>query len=1297
MTDQPQPDLPSERSDAAGPRRSSAPPRKGGYSGDDPPTVRSAPAAGLPGSSSSRRVELVAGSAPGIVSLPLPLPRGGERIDIFELEEAIGVGGMGAVFRALDTRLDRLVALKILPPEPAFDTEVVQRFYQEGRAAARLDHENIARVFTIGHDGRFHYIAFEYIEGTTVRQRVERNGPMPVSEAINYTLQIADALVHAAERGVVHRDIKPSNIIVTPHGRAKLVDMGLARRFERGGDDGLTQSGMTLGTFDYISPEQARDPRDVDVRSDLYSLGCTLFHMLTGRPPFPEGTVLQKLIQHQEEPPPDIRALNPAVTADLASILGKLMAKDRDRRYQTPEQLVRDLLTVAGALGLRSVSPEGLVWLSSEAPPAWERHLVWGIPTLVFAVIVSGLVWWGQDPRGPAAGASTEALTKAFSQPGASSKPGVRESGGGASSIPSDELPDDGVVPLAPREIAVESSDELLAAVVSAPPRSVLLLTDDGPYDLGVGRDGRSAPERLLGRDLTIKAAAGVHPVIRLARDQPIGGKARAALLDFAGGVISIDGLEFLLEPGERSEPLAAIRTEDTELTIRRCIFRRPGATAGQGQDASPPRLAAIQIRSSPASRGAGQRPPAVALERCHFDAGQVGVRAVGPAEIQLRDCTLAASEPAVWLENGRASTAVAVDLRLRHVSILAGESPVFRFEGTDPRVWVDDSVIAAAGEGEATLVVTDQPETLSWRGRGNLYARVGTYLLPVDGVLGREAVRDPIRWRETPDGVRETGSVFEAQSVWEDPDPSQVLVQEPQHPARAFRLAATHAGAADVGARQDPFSKPVPAASSRVVANPNTAPEPKNGSSKEPLIPNDAATERRPVAPAANTEVAAPAVESPAPAEPVATARTNDLPEMAVMPPTVTAGHEKEKDRDKPAEPVPAEAPEPVVAERTPALAPAVASHAVLHTVDQLLNALAEPGGQGRPLRVAANADWELSSATVRAAGSWRILAEPGTTRPRLRFLPAPADQKGASAWTAMIELRSGSLQLEGFDIILPRENAPRVGRWAAFAVWPATDLSLTRCTVTIQGEQVTSAAVAVEGGESTVDDALNGVESSASTVRANDSLFRVGGDFVNVGAGRRLVLEMDNAVAITQGALVHGHGVMRGQGAERLSLTLRQVTARMAGGLIRLESTPGEPDLPVADINARYSILATTAKDAPLICVDGQDASETMRDRIVWEGQGVGYHQITTYRRDQSSQVGAVPTNYNRSDWTVAVGSREQMPVHGDLKFSRELSSELPAWTIDRDDLRPAKDSPARSSGSDLDRIPDPPAESS
>src|SRR5262249_44121590 len=182
------------------------------------------------------------------------LPQAHELIDTFRLEEAIGTGGMGAVYRALDTKLDRQVALKLLPPDQASDAEVVRRFYQEGRAAARLDHENIARVFSIGQDGAFPYIAFEYIEGVTIRQRVELSGPLPVAEAIDITLQIAHALVHACERGVIHRDIKPSNIILTPQGRAKLVDMGLARRFEREGDHGLTQSGMTLGTFDYISP-----------------------------------------------------------------------------------------------------------------------------------------------------------------------------------------------------------------------------------------------------------------------------------------------------------------------------------------------------------------------------------------------------------------------------------------------------------------------------------------------------------------------------------------------------------------------------------------------------------------------------------------------------------------------------------------------------------------------------------------------------------------------------------------------------------------------------------------------------------------------------------------------------------------------------------------------------------------------------------------------------------------------------------------------------------------------------------
>src|SRR5206468_9763290 len=197
----------------------------------------------------------------------------GQKLAHFELIEAIGVGGMAAVLRARDTQLDRFVALKILPPEMAADAENVRRLHQEARSAAKLDHENIARVFFCGEDQRLHFIAFEFVEGENLRNILEKRGRLPVGESLHYMLQVAAGLAHAASRGVVHRDIKPSNIIITPNGRAKLVDMGLARSLDPHPDAALTQSGVTLGTFDYISPEQALEPRDADVRSDIYSLG----------------------------------------------------------------------------------------------------------------------------------------------------------------------------------------------------------------------------------------------------------------------------------------------------------------------------------------------------------------------------------------------------------------------------------------------------------------------------------------------------------------------------------------------------------------------------------------------------------------------------------------------------------------------------------------------------------------------------------------------------------------------------------------------------------------------------------------------------------------------------------------------------------------------------------------------------------------------------------------------------------------------------------------------------------------
>ena len=475
---------------------------------DDTPTVHR-------GSSSLARRRLA--GANSAVSSPASLPAPGGLVDTFLIEEAIGVGGMGAVFRALDTKLDRQVALKLLPPDQAADSEIVPRFYQEGRSAAQLDHENIARVYSIGQDGPYHYIAFEYIEGVTVRQKVETSGALPVAQSVNIALQIAYALVHASMRGVVHRDIKPSNIIITPGGRAKLVDMGLARRFEREGDHGLTQSGMTLGTFDYISPEQARDPRDVDVRSDLYSLGCTLFHMLTGRPPFPGGTVLQKLIQHQEEPPADVRTLNPVVPVELAGIITRLMAKDRDRRYQTPEHLVRELLGVAGIVGLAPASPAEGPWHEAHDRPAWEPHLVWLVPVVGFVMVVLGLAWWGREAS-PSASSSQRSTGTRGSE--LNVVPGRAESGSSPSSVAGEPRPAAAnPTPAYPRNIPVSSNEDLLEVLAAAPRRSVIVLSDDGPFRLGGRTWSSRSPAPLSNPDLVIKAEPGVRPLIKFADD----------------------------------------------------------------------------------------------------------------------------------------------------------------------------------------------------------------------------------------------------------------------------------------------------------------------------------------------------------------------------------------------------------------------------------------------------------------------------------------------------------------------------------------------------------------------------------------------------------------------------------------------------------------------------------------------------------------------------------------------------------------------------------------------------------
>lgn len=322
---------------------------------------------------------------------------GGQRLNHFLLLDQIGGGGMGAVFRARDEQLGRTVAVKVIP-FAADDPDLQRRFRNEAQSAAKLDHPLIARVFDVGNDGPWHYIVFEYIDGANVRDMVANGGPLSLDDALFFTTQVAEAIGHASRRGIVHRDIKPSNVIVTTDGEVKLVDMGLARSDNFDTSEDMTASGVTLGTFDYISPEQARDPRLADIRSDLYSLGCTLFYMLTGSPPFPGGTMLQKLLSHGNAAIPDIREHREDVPPEMTAILNKMLAKLPEERYQRSETLIADLRELASRENLprsRGVTvPTVEDHDHRESMRRLRRHLPWMIAAgiLLFSALAVELL-----------------------------------------------------------------------------------------------------------------------------------------------------------------------------------------------------------------------------------------------------------------------------------------------------------------------------------------------------------------------------------------------------------------------------------------------------------------------------------------------------------------------------------------------------------------------------------------------------------------------------------------------------------------------------------------------------------------------------------------------------------------------------------------------------------------------------------------------------------------------------------------------------------------------------------------
>ena len=287
----------------------------------------------------------------------------------YELDQEIGRGGMGIVYRAKDKRLKRFVAIKLLPPELSFRRDIRTRFLREAETAAQLSHPNIVPIYSVDEVGNLVFFVMACIDGDNLATKLQKRGPLPIDDVRRWLLEVADALAFAHARGVIHRDIKPDNILLDSiDGRALVTDFGIARAASDSGETSrLTATGIAIGTPAYMSPEQASGDRDLDARSDLYSLGATVYHLLAGRPPYSGPSAVAVVMAHIKEPLPPLSSARPDLPAGLCEIVDRLLAKQPTDRFESPQALLKavDQLETAMFAGTRTL-PSPLAWPEGE-------------------------------------------------------------------------------------------------------------------------------------------------------------------------------------------------------------------------------------------------------------------------------------------------------------------------------------------------------------------------------------------------------------------------------------------------------------------------------------------------------------------------------------------------------------------------------------------------------------------------------------------------------------------------------------------------------------------------------------------------------------------------------------------------------------------------------------------------------------------------------------------------------------------------------------------------------------------
>jgi serine/threonine-protein kinase len=685
--------------------------------------------------------------------------------------DRLGEGGMAQVYKAEHVLMKRLVAMKIIAARPWNDPEhgfanletgwhseeavvlggwtargeqtdpgAINRFHHEVQIAARLDHPNIVRAYDAAEARGLFFLVMEFVDGVDLSARVARDGPLPVAVACDAIRQAALGLQYAHEHGLIHRDIKPSNLLVTKADVVKILDLGLARltgaiQKELAGPPNASDASGLAGTPDYMAPETAQNHRCADIRSDLYSLGCTFYFLLTGQAPFPGGGWPEKLLRHQLDSAPSAVVLRPDVPEEIAALLQRLMDKDPTGRPQVPAELAVELETWLAAhgasadpipavlaatangastptvnLGRASPTPPRALNLPSPAPqplvaplpPRRRTSLSWplGLTAAALIGLTAALLLRDSGQRLPGSPGRSDPATK---------------------STVSSEAAE-------PSTFEVEGSPKqfstLAAAVAAAPNDGVITIHGNGPIPL--------KPQRLHGKALTLRAAGGQRPRLTLI-PEPNSEPWKALLA--TDRPLHLDGLELECEPSSKapSDTCHLVYIEKSSLTLTNCVIRAPhGQACIVCRDCREVKLAHCQINAN-------------ALALC-VESG------AAETEVTLRSTSLQIESPrgaalSLWAsESGRSGT---VRLQVEDCTIQTGRALAFGILPKQIAVTAKNNHITFR---EALVSFTQSPTAGEWRRItrwdevGNKYETGGSAWLQINGISSD--VHDALAWQ---------------------------------------------------------------------------------------------------------------------------------------------------------------------------------------------------------------------------------------------------------------------------------------------------------------------------------------------------------------------------------------------------------------------------------------------------------------------------------------------------------------------------------------------------------------------